>query len=181
MPDTSILAVFELYAGPAAVIRSIAVLAHKPDAFRHCNLRHDVRSIDENFEPFLELLRIRDRQLNLTPPINSIGGSIRESYMNESFSLQFKRDKRILPITRFSMRESIAWPPGITIDGEWSAWPLGMALKLSPRNKDTKAAIKAVRVEQNWRPNEFDLQVTSRTNRLDFCGVAPKALPAGRL
>ncbi len=99
--------------------------------------------------------------------------------MNESFSLEFRRNGRTLPISRFSIRETQAWPPGITLDGEWSAWPLGLALNLAPRDQETRNAIKRVRERQQWRSNEFDLQVTSFSSRLELSGVAPDALPAG--
>ena len=57
--------------------------------------------------------------------------------MNESFRLRFRRNKRLLTIDRFTTLDSPSWPPGITLDGEVSAWPLGLRLKLAPKDRET--------------------------------------------
>ena len=101
--------------------------------------------------------------------------------MNESFRLAFKRSGRDLKISRFTMRDSKHWPRGITLDGEWSCWPLGIALDLVPRNSVTRNQLSRVRQRQGWNPDEFDLQVISNGSYLEFSGVSQDALPEGGL
>ena len=100
--------------------------------------------------------------------------------MNESFRLEFRRNGRALAITRFTAVDSRSWPPGLTLDGEMSAWPLGLGLKLTPREQATRKAVRTVRETQHWDSNEFELQVTSNSKSLRFSGVAPDALPPGK-
>lgn len=100
--------------------------------------------------------------------------------MNESFSLQFRRNGRTLRISRFFMQDAPTWPPGITLDGEWSAWPLGLALNLAPQDQKTKDAFKQVQAQHQWYSNEFALQAMSLPKSLKLSGVAPDALPAGK-
>jgi hypothetical protein len=93
----------------------------------------------------------------------------------EAFEFAFERRGRSLPVTGLDHNE------GVVLDGETSAWPLGVALQLVPISPGTKVRWEQIQREQGWiGARTFGLQMSLRNGRLRFEGNKPGLLPEGR-
>jgi hypothetical protein len=92
----------------------------------------------------------------------------------ESFEFEFERDGRSLPVTDFVPSE------GIVLDGESSAWPLGVAIQLAPVSPGTRVQWEQIQRAQGWiGANTFGLRLSVRDRRLRFEGLQDGLLPEG--
>ena len=93
----------------------------------------------------------------------------------EAFEFAFERRGRSLPVTGLDPNE------GVVLDGETSAWPLGVALQLVPISPGTKVRWEQIQREQGWiGARTFGLQMSLRNSRLRFEGNKPGLLPEGK-
>lgn len=92
----------------------------------------------------------------------------------EAFEFVFERRGRELPVTGLEPNE------GIVLDGETSAWPLGVALQLVPRSPGTRVQWENIQRKQGWiGARTFGLSMSVRNGRLRFEGIKPRMLPEG--
>lgn len=92
----------------------------------------------------------------------------------EAFEFAFERRGRALPVTGLKAEE------GIILDDETSAWPLGVALQLTPISAGTRVRWENIQRQQGWiGARTFGLSMSVRNGRLRFEGVKPKLLPEG--
>jgi hypothetical protein len=94
--------------------------------------------------------------------------------MHESFTLEFRKDGELLPVSSFDPDE------GLVFGDEQGAWPLTIAVGLAANAPGTEMQMRWVMRAHGWLENRiFKLDCTLQDNRLRFTGVDPKALPAG--
>jgi hypothetical protein len=93
--------------------------------------------------------------------------------MNESITIEFRRNGSKLPITRFSSTD------GIVLGSETSAWPLALAIGILPNNPVTAHRMDLVRQRLNWQKPRFLFNATLTGGTLRLSGVDSKALPPG--
>jgi hypothetical protein len=92
----------------------------------------------------------------------------------EAFEFVFERRGQNLPVTGLKPNE------GIILDGETSAWPLGIALQLTPISAGTRVRWENIQRQQGWiGARTFGLSMSVRNGRLRFEGIKPKLLPEG--
>ena len=92
----------------------------------------------------------------------------------EAFEFVFERRNQNLPVTGLKPHE------GIVLDGETSAWPLGIALQLTPISAGTRVRWENIQRQQGWiGARTFGLSMSVRNGRLRFEGLKPKLLPEG--
>jgi len=94
---------------------------------------------------------------------------------SEAFEFIVERRGKILPVTALEANE------GIVLDGETGAWPLGVALQLTPVSPGTRVKWEAIQRKQGWiGARTFGLSMSVRDGRLRFEGVKPTLLPEGK-
>jgi hypothetical protein len=92
----------------------------------------------------------------------------------EAFEFAFERRGKDLPVTGLKPNE------GIVLDDETSAWPLGVALQLTPISSGTRVRWENIQRQQGWiGARTFGLSMSARNGRLRFEGIKPKLLPEG--
>jgi hypothetical protein len=95
--------------------------------------------------------------------------------MNESFTLEFQKSGRTLPVANFDETE------GIVFGNDQGAWPLTLGIGLKAAAAGTEMRLRWVMQDRGWLADRiFRLNATLEDGRLHFTGVDPKALPAGR-
>ncbi|MBI1788738.1 MAG: hypothetical protein HYR60_14465 [Acidobacteria bacterium] len=93
---------------------------------------------------------------------------------NESFLLEFRRNGEFFPATQFIPGE------GIILGGESSAWPLGVATRLTPTLPGTKILIENIQRARGWlAEHKFLFQLAPDNGRLRFSGLEPNLFPPG--
>ncbi|HYI93426.1 MAG TPA: hypothetical protein VEX68_07775 [Bryobacteraceae bacterium] len=92
----------------------------------------------------------------------------------EAFEFVFERRGKTLAVTGLKPNE------GIVLDGETSAWPLGVALQLAPISAGTRVRWENIQRQQGWiGARTFGLSMSIRNGRLRCEGIKPKLLPEG--
>jgi hypothetical protein len=92
----------------------------------------------------------------------------------EAFEFAFERRGKDLPVTGLKPNE------GIVLDDETSAWPLGVALQLTPISPGTRVRWENIQRQQGWiGARTFGLSMSVHNGRLRFEGIKPKLLPEG--
>ncbi|MCC6588116.1 MAG: hypothetical protein IT168_15590 [Bryobacterales bacterium] len=94
--------------------------------------------------------------------------------MNESITIEFRKDGQPVPIRDFNVKD------GVILGDETSAWPLAMAIGISPASPITAKAMDLVRQRKDWEAPRYQFNVQQLGGKLRVHGVDPTAMPAGR-
>jgi len=94
--------------------------------------------------------------------------------MNESITLEFRKDGAKIPVNSFTAQD------GIVLGSESSAWPLTMAIGIVPASPVTAFAMDTVRQRMDWQKPRYLFNVALVNGSLRVTGVKDFGLPAGR-
>lgn len=94
--------------------------------------------------------------------------------MNESITVEFRKDGVKVPVTSFNVQD------GIVLGSETSAWPVTIAIGIVPASPVTEFAMDRVRQRMDWQKPRYLFNVALVNGALRVTGVKDFALPAGR-
>lgn len=94
--------------------------------------------------------------------------------MNESITLEFRKDGVKVPVNSFNVQN------GIVLGSETSAWPLTMAIGIIPASPVTAFAMDGVRQRMDWQKPRYLFNVALVNGALRVTGIKDFGLPAGR-